>query len=57
MNLKKSKGSITDELDGQLFITVANYRGNMAALKTLQISNKMKIDRILLQEMRNVYNI
>ena len=55
MNLRKSKGSITDSLEGgQLFITVANYKGNMAALRTVHINTKVKVDRELLQEMRNV---
>ena len=52
--MKASNASVTESLaGGQLFITVASYKGALVAVKKVH-KPKVNIDRALLQEMRNV---
>lgn len=55
-NLRKSRigsSSIAETIAGQIFITIANYKGSHVAIKNVR-KNRIKIERDLLLEMKNM---
>ncbi|KAK2144110.1 hypothetical protein LSH36_785g03085 [Paralvinella palmiformis] len=56
--LIKSRTSMTDSLAGQqLFVTVANYKGLIVAIKKVRKPQGIKLERELLQEMKTMTEV
>ena len=55
--MMRSRASLADSLAGQqLFVTVANYKGLIVAIKKIRKPQGIKLERELLQEMKRVMN-